>query len=53
MSRIDEEKLIKEMATVEAHIEDCMYYIDRAKEAELELKIWLKKQDEIFKQMMA
>ena len=52
MSRIDD-KLIEEMATAEAHIEDCMYYIDRAKEAELELKIWLKKQDEIFDQMMA
>lgn len=52
MSRMDE-KLVEDMATVEAHIEDCMYYIDKGKEAELELKIWLKKQDEIFEQMMA
>lgn len=52
MSRMDE-KLVEDMATVEAHIEDCMYYIDKGKEAELELQIWLKKQDEIFEQMMA
>lgn len=51
MSRIDD-KLIEEMATVEAHIEDCMYYINRGKEAESELQIWLEKQDEIYEQMM-